>query len=204
LFQSSIISFLIKKITIRYNEGSNLKKIILALALLFTMPFMLQAKTNTDVQFTKHASHASKSKLTKYLIKKIYNKKVKHFRKVKHGKNVKYATTLNKKYKGAGKRVLRVTATAYTSRKRETQGDPTIAAWGAKLRPGDKTIAISRDLLKKGMGNGTRVTIDGLKGTYIVRDKMAARWRNKIDIYMGYNLKKALKWGRKKVVIRWA
>ena len=99
--------------------------------------------------------------------------------------------------------MLKVTASAYTSHKNQTQGDPTIGAWGHKLKPGVKTIAVSRDLLRSGLKNGTKVTIDGLKGTYIVRDKMHSRWNKKIDIYMGYDRKRALNWGRKKVVIRW-
>ena len=101
------------------------------------------------------------------------------------------------------KKTLTVTASAYTSHKNQTQGDPTIAAWGNKLKSGVKTIAVSRDLLRKGLKNGSRVTIDGLKGTYIVRDKMHKKWRKKIDIYMGYDRKRALNWGRRKVVIRW-
>lgn len=101
------------------------------------------------------------------------------------------------------KQTLTVTASAYTSHKNQTQGNPTIAAWGYRLKPGDKVIAVSRDLLKKGLKNGMRVKIEGLKGTYIVRDKMNQRWRKKIDIYMGYNRSRAMNWGRRKVVIRW-
>ena len=182
-------------ITIKH-EGLQLKKIILTLILVFTIPFTLLAKTNTDVQFIKH-SKTNKSKLTQYLIKKIYHKKERHFGRTSH-------VASSKNIRGTGKNVLKVTATAYTSSKRETQGDPTIGAWGTKLRPGVKTIAISRDLLRRGMTNGTRVTIDGLPGTYIVRDKMAARWTKKIDIYMGYSRSRAMNWGKRKVVIRWA
>ena len=98
---------------------------------------------------------------------------------------------------------LGVTASAYTSHKNQTQGDPTIGAWGDKLRPGVKSIAVSRDLLGKGLTHGTKVTIDGLKGTYIVKDKMHSRWRKKIDIYMGYDRSRALQWGRKPVTIHW-
>jgi len=101
------------------------------------------------------------------------------------------------------KHTLTVTASAYTSHKNQTQGNPVIAAWGHRLKPGDKTIAVSRDLLKRGLKNGMHVKIKGLKGTYVVRDKMHRRWRNKIDIYMGYDRRKALNWGRRKVVISW-
>ena len=105
---------------------------------------------------------------------------------------------------GGKKRILRVTATAYTSHVGQTDSTPNIAAWGDRLRPGMKAIAVSRDLLHKyGMKRGTRVKISGLKGTYRVLDKMNKRWRKKIDIYMGKNIRAARNWGRRKVHITW-
>jgi 3D (Asp-Asp-Asp) domain-containing protein len=101
------------------------------------------------------------------------------------------------------KYVMKVTASAYTSCRRETDSTPYLAAWNNRLKPKVKSIAVSRDLLKIGLTNKTRVTIDGLSGTYIVLDKMNKRWKKKIDIYMGCNLKKALRWGKRKVTIRW-
>ena len=62
-------------------------------------------------------------------------------------------------------------------------------------QPGMNAIAVSRDLIKKGLTHGTKVRIKGLPGVYIVRDKMAARWKNKIDIYMGKDVTAALEWG---------
>ena len=100
--------------------------------------------------------------------------------------------------------VLRVTSSAYTSCIRETDSTPYLAAWNNRLKPGIKSIAVSRDLLKMGLGNGSYVTIDGLKGKYKVLDKMNKRWKKKIDIYMGCDLKKARRWGKRKVTIRWA
>ncbi len=99
---------------------------------------------------------------------------------------------------------LKVTATAYTSHVGQTDSTPNIAAWGDRLRPGMKAIAVSRDLLKVyGLKRGQKVRIKGLKGEYLVLDKMNKRWRKKIDIYMGMNKRKALKWGRRKVDIMW-
>ena len=99
---------------------------------------------------------------------------------------------------------LRVTATAYNSLPAQTDSTPNIAAWGDRLRPGMKVIAVSRDLLKKyGLKHRDKVKISGLKGEYMVLDKMNKRWRKKIDIYMGKDRRKALKWGRKNVTIRW-
>ena len=76
---------------------------------------------------------------------------------------------------------LEVTATAYNSLPNQGQGDPTIAAWGAKLRPGMKAIAVSRDLIELGLTDGVEVKIDGLPGRYTVLDKTAKRWKRRID-----------------------
>lgn len=98
---------------------------------------------------------------------------------------------------------LEVTATAYTSSKGETDSTPSITAWGDKLKPGMKCIAVSRDLIALGLTHNTKLTIDGLEGEYIVLDKMNKRWTKKIDIYMGKDRKKAFNWGKKKVTIHW-
>ena len=106
--------------------------------------------------------------------------------------------------KGSYKRKLRVMATAYTSHRRQTDRTPFLAAWNNKLRVGEKSIAVSRDLLRKyGIRNKQRVKISGLSGYYIVKDKMNRRYRKRIDIYMGLNRRKALRWGRKNVTIYW-
>ena len=98
---------------------------------------------------------------------------------------------------------LAVTATAYTSTRCQTDKTPFLAAWNNRLKPGVKSIAVSRDLLDMGLTNGTYVTINGLRGRYKVLDKMNKRWKKKIDIYMGTDLKKAKRWGKRKVTIRW-
>ena len=98
---------------------------------------------------------------------------------------------------------LEVTATAYTSSKGETDSTPFTTAWGDKLKPGMKSIAVSRDLIKMGLTHGVIVRIDGLEDEYVVLDKMNRRWKKKIDIYMGNDRKAALQWGKQKVVIHW-
>lgn len=106
--------------------------------------------------------------------------------------------------RGFGKHKLRVTATAYSSHKGQTDSTPFLAAWNNRLRPGMKIIAVSRDMLNRyGMRNGTKVRIDGLPGYYRVRDKMNKRYKKRIDIYMGLDRRKALRWGRRSVVIYW-
>ena len=109
-----------------------------------------------------------------------------------------------RKYKKFGRHRLRVTATAYTSHRGQTDKTPFLAAWNNRIRPGMKIIAVSRDLLYRyGLKNGSKVKISGLRGYYTVRDKMNKRYRKRIDIYMGVNRRKALRWGRRSVVIYW-
>ncbi|MEQ8260014.1 MAG: hypothetical protein RH947_06950 [Alcanivorax sp.] len=97
-----------------------------------------------------------------------------------------------------------VTATAFNSLPGQGHGeDHSLAAWGDTLVPGMKAIAVSRDLLAAGLDYGTAVKIEGLDGTWYVRDKMHARWRNKIDIYLGEDREAALEWGRRRVEIRY-
>ncbi len=99
-------------------------------------------------------------------------------------------------------RTLKVTATAYTSHVGQTDSTPFLAAWNNRIRPGMKIIAVSRDLIEKyGLTNGKKVKIKGLPGVYTVKDKMNKRFKKRIDIYMGLNKRKALKWGKKKIVI---
>lgn len=104
---------------------------------------------------------------------------------------------------------LTVTATAYNSHGKQTDSTPNIAAWGDELKPGIKAIAVSRDLLTRhGLTRGSKVRIktpDGryLDGEFLVLDKMNARWRKKIDIYMGKDVHKAKRWGKRKVTIHW-
>ncbi|MDT0690114.1 hypothetical protein RM549_09985 [Salegentibacter sp. F188] len=96
---------------------------------------------------------------------------------------------------------LSVTASAYNSLSYQGEGDANITAWGDTLKPGQKVIAVSRDLVRRGLDYDTRVKIEGFEGEFRVKDKMNARWKNKIDIYMGKDSQKARDFGRKKVEI---
>ncbi|MFH4965425.1 hypothetical protein V8G69_10510 [Gaetbulibacter sp. M235] len=98
---------------------------------------------------------------------------------------------------------IKVTATAYNSLKNQTDSNPHITAYGDSLKPGMKYIAVSNDLIKKGLKHDTPVKIRGLEGIYYVKDKMHGRWKNRIDIYMGVDVKAAKTWGRKKVSIHY-
>ncbi|MEZ4803191.1 MAG: hypothetical protein R2797_10500 [Gelidibacter sp.] len=96
---------------------------------------------------------------------------------------------------------VRVTATAYNSTTAQTDHNPHIGAFGDSLKPGMKYIAVSKDLYRNGMKHNTPVRIQGLKGLYLVKDRMHSKWRKKIDIYMGTNVDSARQWGRRKVDI---
>ena len=117
--------------------------------------------------------------------------------------SAKKAQEAKKKSEGF-KNQMTVTATAYTSHVNQTDSTPNIAAWGDRLKPGMKVIAVSRDMLNKyGLKHRSKVRIKGLDGEYLVLDKMNKRWKKKIDIYMGMDLKKAYKWGKRKVELQW-
>jgi len=141
-----------------------------------------------------------------YIVKKRAAKKLAEEKK-RIAEKKKLAQAKAKRIKmirGIGKRKLRVTATAYSSHKNQTDSTPFLAAWNNKLRPGMKIIAVSRDMLTRyGMRNGTKVRIGGLRGYYTVRDKMNKRYKKRIDIYMGLDRRRALRWGRRSVVIYW-
>jgi 3D (Asp-Asp-Asp) domain-containing protein len=96
-----------------------------------------------------------------------------------------------------------VTITAYNSVRSQTDGNPTIAAWGDRLKPGMKVVAVSHDLMKRGLTRGKKIKIKGLKGQYVVLDRMSKRWKKRIDIYMGNNVRKARRWGRQRRPISW-
>ena len=98
-------------------------------------------------------------------------------------------------------KTIEVTATAYNSLAYQTSSNPHITAFGDSLKPGLKYIAVSRDLLKNGLRHNTLVKIEGVEGTYLVKDKMNRRFRKRIDLYMGTDVKAAKKWGKRKVNI---
>jgi 3D (Asp-Asp-Asp) domain-containing protein len=98
---------------------------------------------------------------------------------------------------------LVVTATAYNLVPEQTDGDPEIGAWGDRLHPGMRAIAVSPDLLELGLVRNSRVRIEGLDGEHRVLDKMPRRWQRRIDIMMGTDRKAALRWGKRRVRIEW-
>lgn len=99
-------------------------------------------------------------------------------------------------------KTMTVTVSAYNSTVAQTDGLPTLAAWSDTLVPGMKSVAVSRDLIALGLDHNSELEIEGLKGVYVVKDKMAARWTERIDIYMGNDVAKAREWGIQERKIR--
>ena len=100
-------------------------------------------------------------------------------------------------------KTFKVTATAYNSLAYQTNSNPSITAFGDSLKPGMRYIAVSRDLLDSGLVHNTQVKLEGFDSLFTVKDKMNRRWRKRIDIYMGIDVKKAKLWGKKKVNIEY-
>lgn len=98
---------------------------------------------------------------------------------------------------------MEVMVTAYNSVAWQTEGDPVLAAWGDTLYPGLNVVAVSRDLIPLGLDYDTPILIEGLSDTFRVKDKMNARFKNHIDIYMGNDVGKAREWGRRRLKIRY-
>jgi 3D (Asp-Asp-Asp) domain-containing protein len=104
----------------------------------------------------------------------------------------------------ASVRVLTVTATAYNSVPEQTHGDPHDGAWGDRLAPGTRAIAVSRDLVALGLHRGVRVRIAGFPDEWVVLDRMPSRWTRRIDLYMGRDVDAARAFGRREVQITWS
>ncbi len=95
------------------------------------------------------------------------------------------------------KSIERITVTAYSPRRRETDSSPFINAAMKKVREGD--IAVSRDLFKAGWVFGKKVWVEG-HGIYTIMDLMNRRFEKRADIFMMKTFK-ARKFGKKEDVI---
>jgi len=160
--------------------------------------FKLSAKAIVSFNHIKNATRIRTGKVLKLPLPYVLAKIKAQLKRERKG----LGRNLN--INGFGTHRLRVTATAYTSHRRQTDSTPFRAAWNNRIRPGMRIIAVSRDMLTRyGMRNGTKVRIGGIRGYYRVRDKMNKRYRRRVDIYMGLNRRRALRWGRRSVVIYW-
>lgn len=97
---------------------------------------------------------------------------------------------------------MTVTASAYNPTPAQTDSKPQVGACNEKIQPGSNTIAVSHDLFAMGLDCGKRVTVEGM-GEFVVKDKMDDKWKRRIDIHMGKEVKKADQWGEREVKISW-
>jgi 3D (Asp-Asp-Asp) domain-containing protein len=95
-----------------------------------------------------------------------------------------------------------VEASAYNSLAGQTHGDPSVTAFGTRLEPGMRVIAVSDDLYARGLTEGVQVRIEGLPGAWTVGDRMSSRWRKRIDVYMGEDEAAARAWGVRRVKLQ--
>jgi len=98
---------------------------------------------------------------------------------------------------------MEVVVTAYNSVASQTEGNPWLGACGEKLDPAERPIAVSRDLFQTGLDCGTKVSLEGGKKEYVVRDKMGRGKTGRIDLFMGKDVKKAKEFGKQRMRIWW-
>jgi 3D (Asp-Asp-Asp) domain-containing protein len=103
---------------------------------------------------------------------------------------------------GPARDAFEVEATAFNSLPGQTHGDPNVTAFGARLEPGMRVIAVSDDLYAQGLREGVQVRIEGLPGAWTVGDRMSSRWSRRIDIYMGEDEDAARDWGVRRVKVQ--
>lgn len=99
--------------------------------------------------------------------------------------------------------VRTVKVTAFNSTPAQTDDRPNETACGDHIAPGDRIVAVSRDLKAEGLACGSKIRIEGMDGSWKVADSMAARHKQRVDIYMGNDVKAARQWGVKEREIRW-
>jgi 3D (Asp-Asp-Asp) domain-containing protein len=90
---------------------------------------------------------------------------------------------------------IKISVTAYTLK--ECYQNKGKTASGQMIRPG--MVAVSRDLERKGLKLGTKITIANL-GTFEITDRTHYKNRGNVDIYM-LSYPKALRFGRQKYTL---
>ena len=91
---------------------------------------------------------------------------------------------------------------AYSSRKRETDDTPCIAADTSNICHRYKKGELICAAGDRNIPFGTKINVPGY-GTCVVADRMNKRYdgTGRVDIYLGYNTKKAYQWGVKKLQV---
>jgi hypothetical protein len=92
---------------------------------------------------------------------------------------------------------------AFAIELRLPDSEPWRGSWGDELRPGMKAVAVSPDLVERGLARGVRVRIEGMPASYRVRHQLGAQTRERIEIFMGTDAEAALRFGTRRARIWW-
>jgi hypothetical protein len=76
-------------------------------------------------------------------------------------------------------------------------------AWGDEIRPGVKAIAVSSDLVERGLVPGVRVRIEGFAGSYAVLDRLPPGRTRHIAVFAGLEPEAARRMEERQVRIYW-
>lgn len=99
--------------------------------------------------------------------------------------------------------VATVTVGAFSIGLRGPDDEPIRGKWGDELKPGIKALAVSPDLVARGLSRGTRVRIEGMPSSYRVRDQLADGTRERVEIFMGTDAASVERFGEHRMQIWW-
>jgi hypothetical protein len=100
--------------------------------------------------------------------------------------------------------VASVVVGAFAVELRRPEAGPWRGSWGDELRPGMKAVAVSPDLVQRGLERGTRVRIEGMPSAYRVRHQLSAATHERVEIFMGTDAAAAQRWHERRARIWWA
>ena len=81
--------------------------------------------------------------------------------------------------------------------------EPARGSWGDELVPGMKALAVSPDLVERGLSRGVRVRIEGLPASYRVRHRLGDGTRERVEIFMGTDAEAVHRWQERRARIWW-
>ncbi|MCE2390022.1 MAG: hypothetical protein J4G09_00890 [Proteobacteria bacterium] len=76
-------------------------------------------------------------------------------------------------------------------------------AWGDQLHPGLKAVAVSEELISRGLGHRSEVRVEGLPGSYTVLDRLGPEAKVDLSVYVGVETRASRAWGPRRVRIYW-
>jgi len=86
---------------------------------------------------------------------------------------------------------------------RQPGTEPWRGSWGDELTPGTKAVAVSPDLVARGLARGVRMRIEGMPASYHVRHQLADGTRERVEIFMGTDAAAAQRFGTRRARIWW-